>query len=281
MKRGKRQLGAKMVLPGWMASYADMFTVMMVFFVLLFAMSQIDDHLFQQFIASFNPDRQIMLDPMPFDGGGVLVDRGEGILPEPAPLDPVGAGDPYSVTSGYDTAGDTVGDMMNTFMTYMATGVGYDGTGVPSGVAVVEGEYYLRITFESDGLMFNSGQATLLPSAREALTSMGSVLRGFSDAGHGIIVEGHTDDQPIRTAQFPSNRYLSSARASAVTDFLVYNSGLSPRSIFPIGMSEYFYVGDNTTSEGRAQNRRVEIKVFTTGATGGAIGSWFVIPGTV
>jgi len=284
-KKKKEPEGAKMVLPGWMASYADMFTVMMVFFILLFAMSQIDEELFQRFIDSFNPNRQD-IDVGPIMGRGeILLDGGESLMPmiEP-PLDEGEEGDPNEHT-GVEAIGDTVGDMMNTFMTYMAANAPDTGETGEGGVTIEQKENYIQISIDNEAggeVFFASGQARLTPSAVSTLNTLGPLLLQFSRGGMGIVVEGHTDNQPISTAVFPSNWTLSGARALSVVEHLVNVHGIDVRMIAGLGRGEYFPIGDNNTVEGRAQNRRVEIKVFTQDVTtGGAVGGWFVIPGTV
>ncbi|MCL2216339.1 MAG: flagellar motor protein MotB [Defluviitaleaceae bacterium] len=286
MKKKKKQVSTSgKVLPGWMASYADMFTVLMAFFVLLFAMSVVDEELFQQFIDSFNPARaeaNINIG----QSGDLLIYYGRGIFPESPPPPPPGPGGEQmdGGEGGVEAPGDVIGDMLNTFATYMAEnipGEGADWLG-PNGFEVRYGENFISITLPGhDGMLFNSGDARLLPSAIEALNFLGPFLRDRAAEGHGIVVEGHTDNQPINTPMFPSNWALSSMRASNVVEYLVDNWNISPVFITGSGRGEYFPVGDNNTVEGRAANRRVEIKVFerAEGSEGsGLMGNMWTIP---
>jgi chemotaxis protein MotB len=283
-KKGKGQEGGPKGCPGWMASYADMFTVLMAFFVLLFAMSQIDAELFERFLVSFNPSRaddQFLIGT----GGNMLPLDGGGLAPQVIPPKPAGAegdkggegpDDPV-YKGGHEPQGDTVSDMMNTFMTYMANEVSGQ-----SGVDIEVGDDYIRIEIdEREGVFFNSGQARLTREAQVTLSLLGPALKDFADRGHGIVIEGHTDNQPINSAAFPSNWTLSGARASSVVEYLVGNFEIDVRMIAGLGLGEHFPKADNNTAEGRAQNRRVDIKIFTTEMTaGGAVRSWFAIPGT-
>jgi len=108
---------------------------------------------------------------------------------------------------------------------------------------------------------FNSGQAVLLPGASGKIRRIATVL---ADEGLNLRVEGHSDDQPIHTAQFHSNWDLSTARAMAVLTLLVDDSGMDPARISVAGYGQYKPVADNRTPEGRQQNRRVDLVVVGT-----------------
>lgn len=114
-----------------------------------------------------------------------------------------------------------------------------------------------------DGVLFNvdssclfaSGKAELKSDSHLILANLQDFLARFS---HDVEISGHTDSIPIHTAQFPSNWELSASRAISVARFF-QNEGLVPSRIKAIGFGEYKPIADNSDSEGRAKNRRVEI----------------------
>jgi chemotaxis protein MotB len=108
---------------------------------------------------------------------------------------------------------------------------------------------------------FDSGQAVLLPGAAVKVERIAKVL---SQHGLELRVEGHTDDQPIHTAQFRSNWDLSTARAMAVMQHLVNDSGFDPGKISVAAYGQYRPVADNSTPDGRRMNRRVDLVVVST-----------------
>ncbi|MCL1862570.1 MAG: flagellar motor protein MotB [Defluviitaleaceae bacterium] len=290
MKKNKPKDDPTRVLPGWYGTYGDMITVVMAFFVLLYAMSKVDEDLFERFLVSFNPARAVDTQIASGQAGDIQVDQGTAILPDLMPPPPAGAygdddgtgDDGTTGEGGREPEGDAVSDMMNTFRTYMAENIPTDQDDRPYPIEIEEGDDYIRITVgEHSGVFFNPGQARLTPAAVALLDYLGPILASFAAGGHGIIVEGHTDNIPINTAAFPSNWTLSGARASSVVEYLVLNFGIDVQMIAGLGRGEYFPVDTNDTAEGRANNRRVEIKVFTPQTTErGPVGGWFAIPGT-
>ncbi len=105
---------------------------------------------------------------------------------------------------------------------------------------------------------FDSGQAVLLPGAADKIKRIAKIL---SRPGLELRVEGHSDDQPIHTAQFSSNWELSTARAMTVLLLLVNEDKFDPKNISASGYGQYRSVADNKTPEGRRMNRRVDLVV--------------------
>jgi len=110
---------------------------------------------------------------------------------------------------------------------------------------------------------FDSGQAQLLPGAGQKIERIAKILMR---PGLDIRVEGHSDNQPIHTAQFSSNWELSIARAMTVVELLV-SDGFDPTRLSVSGYGEYKPVADNSTAEGRRMNRRVDLVVVQSRAS--------------
>jgi chemotaxis protein MotB len=113
----------------------------------------------------------------------------------------------------------------------------------------------MLIQLESD-VLFDSGKTNLKPAGEAALAKLAPVLAGITDRKY--LVAGHTDDVPIKTAKFPSNWELSTARAVEVVRFLIAN-GMKPLQVAAAGYGEFDPVAPNDTPEHRTQNRRIEI----------------------
>ncbi|MBP5393119.1 MAG: OmpA family protein [Bacteroidaceae bacterium] len=109
----------------------------------------------------------------------------------------------------------------------------------------------------SDKLLFESGKAIVNEQGREALGKLAGVLNKQTDID--VYIEGHTDNVPIKTAVFQDNWDLSVIRATSVVRILTETYGVNPLQILPCGRGEFKPVDVNTTTEGKARNRRTEI----------------------
>ena len=123
---------------------------------------------------------------------------------------------------------------------------------------------YVLLTMKG-AILFDSGHAELKPEIHPTLDRLGLVLMMYADSL--IEIEGHTDNVPIHNAAFANNDELSSARALAVFHYFMETTNLDPVNLKHSGRGEYIPVADNSTEEGRAHNRRVEIKIYNTLST--------------
>jgi chemotaxis protein MotB len=127
------------------------------------------------------------------------------------------------------------------------------------GVSMAKGTEGITLRIDNN-LLFASGQATLTETGAEVIKGLVPTLEQFNGE---VSVEGHTDDIPISTVQFPSNWELSTARATAVVRYLI-EAGMAKDRMRAIGYADTRPLEDNETPEGRAANRRVELLVKET-----------------
>jgi chemotaxis protein MotB len=111
-----------------------------------------------------------------------------------------------------------------------------------------------------DGVLFASGKAELKEPARKVLAPIAAELKKIPNR---IIIEGHTDNVPIKHGKYSSNWELSMARAYSVLLFMS-EQGINAKQLVGMGYGENSPVGDNATAEGRAKNRRIEISLMKT-----------------
>jgi chemotaxis protein MotB len=132
-------------------------------------------------------------------------------------------------------------------------------------VTVTRMPLWLEVEIKAD-ILFPSGSAEIQPEARPILQGLAEILSPLTSP---IRVEGHTDDRPIATAQFPSNWELSGARAARIVR-LFESHGVAPARLSVAGQREHQPIADNATTEGRNRNRRVTLVVLDTIAAGSA-----------
>ena len=234
----------------WMLSYLDVLTLLIAFFVLLLAMSEpktddddTPDAVSQTGSAGSDAGSTAQT---PLDETGGVMPGGIGVLPEYNSLLQGRSGEsaPDAEDEGTDDdADERFGDLENSLNSLSLQGV--DAEPGREGLT-------LRI---SDNLLFASGQAELRYEGMVLI----SQLTGFLNAFEGeISIEGHTDNIPINTPQFPSNWELSSDRAISVLRYLEFD-GIDATRMRAVGYADTRPLQANDTPESRAGNRRVEL----------------------
>ncbi len=118
----------------------------------------------------------------------------------------------------------------------------------------------LVITFLQE-VLFDSGKAELKPAGLSSLSKVAKVVQNQAK-DYPVVVQGHTDNVPIRVSGWKSNWELSAARALSVLHEFIESEGIDPDRLAVMGYGEYKPVASNATAEGRRQNRRVEIVIF-------------------
>jgi len=228
--------------PAWALTFGDMMSLLLCFFVLMFSMSEIKVEKFLIAADSLRSGLGHGASKMKASagmGGSSALDT-DVLTSDPAP---------YDITIAMDDVDDVLEFIGQTLESFVANqgaegklGVHRDDSGVTLNIR--------------DIVLFDSGSAALRAQSRELMADLGTIVSEFAMP---IVVAGHTDDRPIRTAMFPSNWELSSARAATVAR-IVLERGLPPRQIHVEGYAEFEPRADNDSEEGRAQNRRVEIR---------------------
>lgn len=249
--------------PAWMATFGDLMNLLLCFFVLLFSMSSVDAQKFELIAASFSKTFSIFSAGSTAIGDGMLVSNGVSQLNEL---------DQYINSTGkaeegkeneLSTAKDEVEAQKLEESEKLAEKIeeAVNEQNLEKEVDIDFTSQYVLLTLNG-ALLFDSGKDTLKEDAIPVLQKVGMILERYSESI--IEVEGHTDNVPIHNSNFANNNELSSFRALSVFDFFAENTNLDPSMIKHSGRGEYVPIADNSTAEGRAMNRRVEIKIYHT-----------------
>ena len=257
--------------PAWMATFSDLMNLLLCFFVMLFAMSSIEEAKLQEFVAAMNNTFSV------FDGGASAIGDGFLISNGVSQLNEL---DQYINSTGKTADSETDGE---DFQDYEMSPEAMEEilqdkmleeneerveeieealteSDIADEVEVSFTAQYVKLTMNG-GLLFDSGSAQLKDDAKLIIDKVGLILERYGNAGT-IEIEGHTDNVPIKSAQYPSNEELSSARALSVFYYLVDSTTLNSLNLKHAGMGERVPIADNSTPEGRSRNRRVEILIY-------------------
>ncbi len=228
-------------LPGWIATFADLVTLLMCFFVLLFAMSTIQEETFKELIQSLKSALGVQQVPETGTREGLVM-----------PTEKAQNKNETENERAMDEAGGMVQKEVEDIVSDVKELVMFNKLG--GNVKVEENEDGAVITI-SDALLFGPGDSAMHESGQPVMAKIAKVLAQFA---YPITVAGHTDNMPISTAKYPSNWELSAVRACDVVRFLI-TQGVDPGLLSAEGHGEYTPIANNKTAKGRSKNRRVEI----------------------
>jgi len=246
---------------GWMATYADMVTLLLTFFVLMFALSNVDNEKAEMFLFAMSrggltPD-QFMEIQQRYDLDDLTGGEWDDSFPAPGHQgdelwDDPGDGE----DEGESEAERALRELADAIDLWIA------GEGLGDDIEVTFNGDFLMLTLSSD-VIFNPGRAIVLPEMRERAMVIAELLAAnFTVADpFEIVVAGHTDNVPQQTAQYPSNWHLSFARAQNFMELLIEDSGLEPWHFTARALGEYRPRYPNDTPEHRQANRRVDVMI--------------------
>lgn len=220
--------------PAWMATFADLSTLLLTFFVLLFTFAEVDAKKFEEALGSIR------------NALGVTPSA-QGVLQQMAMRQATLSEDGQEVPSAKEALND-VAELVETMVEQKSLGDQVKVETTSRGVIVqVKGQFF-----------FKPGTDELLEQAFTTLDEIGEIMNAYP---YDMAIEGHTDDIPI-SGRFASNWELSTARSYSALKYLEEKQGIDVRRIHIAGFGSKRPIAGNDTEEGRAENRRVEFVFF-------------------
>lgn len=237
----------------WLLPYADLLTLLLALFLVLYAMSATDARKFEEMSEAFNAALT--------SGTGVLDYNKTEPSDSPPDINDHKASSPSIPVSTPDQRRAELMRQEQEDLERLKKQLDnyIKNSGLTSELSTKLNHSQLVVTIR-DNALFPSGEAVVKPEARKLAKAISQMLSKFPD--YEIIVSGHTDNVPISNSRYPSNWDLSSDRALQFMKILLLNSELDPKRFMPIGYGEYHPIADNNTSVGRAKNRRVEVSII-------------------
>lgn len=210
----------------WLATYGDMVTLVLTFFVLMYSFSSVNEKKLASIASALNSLLTGNSSNTIMDGQGEMLEAPEVTAP-----------------SMYDQVKEFIekNDLED--------------------VAEIKNDTRGVIIQLKDSILFDSGKADLIPQSKEVLDKISSLMATMDN---NFIIEGHTDNIPINTYKFSDNWELSSDRATSVIRYFTQVKGLDSTKFQSAGYGEFKPLVDNTTEENRAKNRRVNILIVAT-----------------
>ncbi|QHJ69577.1 flagellar motor protein MotB [Planococcus halotolerans] len=253
----------------WLIPYADVLTLLLALFIVLFAASEVNSQKFQEISDSFNQELQ---------GGTGILDQQSAVetfeetskLAEPNDVDPT-EGEATTPPEVEEEINDKI-EMTAEEIEQLALAEDYkELAAIQDKVKAYIAERNMEDKLEAeltskglvlkikDGVLYRSGSADISEGSRTVTEEIGKML--VTDPPRSIFIEGHTDNIPSTSDKYPSNWELSSARAINFMKILLENNDLDPTKFSATGFAEHQPIASNDTAEGRAENRRVEVLI--------------------
>jgi len=244
----------------WLLTYADMITLLMTLFMVLFAISSVNTTKLELLSKSLSEAISGKVAP----GGPSIQETGaQDASKQPTPEPPIPAIQPVVKVASTTTGGAampklTAADREQEDFNKLKSQIDEYAKehGLQDALETTVARRGLVIRLLTDRVVFASGQAHLEPSSAGLLTAISRLL--VTEVRHPIVVQGHTDNRPIASAQFPTNWELSTARATQVVRFFIRHGVLATR-LQAAGVAAQRPLASNSTERGRSRNRRVEI----------------------
>ena len=237
----------------WLLTYADMITLLMALFMVMFSISSVKEGKYEELTRSLKEAFSGQI----FTGGTSFLQTGAsaGGNSQPTAEPPIPALRPVtgkvpSMGSASEAEDEDFRQVKREIEEYSQI------EGIQGKVTAEIARRGLVIRMLTDDVLFDPGQANLRPEGRPLLDKIARVLR--AEVRHPIVVEGYTDRVPINTAQFPTNWELSAVRATSVLRYLI-RDGVAPQRLSSAGYGALHPIDTNASDAGRRNNRRVEI----------------------
>ena len=270
-KRKKPEESGPKGAPEWQTTFSDLMNLLLCFFILLFSMSSIDAAKFEEVAQSLSASFSIFDDGAPAITEGSLVSSGVSQLNQLASYQ-------QSMGTNQDEKNEDIisdEELIDKYEGMQSEATEELGDKVEEDLnneGLLSGDYegyidmeitsqYVTLTLNG-AVLFDSGYATLKNQSLEFLDKLGDVLKRYGN--HDIEVMGFTDSVPVRaSSKYNDNMELSQARAYSVYKYLVTEKGMSEEKLECSGRGEQEPIASNDTEEGRAMNRRVEIRIYS------------------
>lgn len=258
MSRRRKQSAPHLNHERWMVSFADFMTLLFALFVVLFAISNVDEDKLDQVADSM----QTAFGVMDHSGESLLPHPGGKIKPIPGVIPPKKKGASASEnTSAQSSPSQQQDKALAERLQKLVT----QQTGLSASVALRQESRGVVLQLQ-DSLLFDSGSSALKPIARQELAALAQELSSLKQP---LRIEGHTDNVPVRGSGNISNWDLSAARATSVLRFLVEATALPPADFSVAGYGEFRPIATNKSAAGRSKNRRVDIVILNPQALAG------------